>query len=83
MATCHRKTESVGTGTPLRAVGMHVTCFALMQACNGCPIRSSALYSSHIQGHVLTGFQCAPRTWKPGSTVEPFKKGKQRVFEAH
>jgi len=62
MATCHRKTESVGTTIPLVIIAMYVTCLALMQTCNGCPSRSSALCSSHIQGHVLTDFQCASRT---------------------
>jgi len=48
MAICHHKTESVGAAIPLGAAAMHVTCLALIQVCNGCPIRSSAICCSHI-----------------------------------
>jgi hypothetical protein len=61
MATCHHKTEVVGTAMPLGAVAMYVTCLALIQAFNGSQIRSSGLCALHMQGHVLTDFQCAPR----------------------
>ena len=72
MATCHHKTESVGTAIPSGAVATHVTSLVLIQTCNGCLITRSVLYRAHIQGHVLTGFQRAPRAYMPSSTVQTF-----------